>query len=403
MIGSMRRRPGTLLDVLLDEGLRLFFPLSALQAAAWPVLWVIVQGFDLPFARDLPPSLWHGHEMLVGAWGAALIGFLTTALPEFSDTPRLRGRPLIWLAAAWGVARVVGLLGADVLGLVAGLADLAWIGGLVAYGIRVSILKRTLDYAGFAAWLTTLAATEAFFRFAAATGDVIAAQTALRLVGLTFLGFLGLALARISVPVTNLALDPSEETSPWRPHPGRRNLAPGLVAVALAGEIAALEPAVSGWLWIAAGAAFLDRAGETFVGRAFFRLEILALFASAAVSGLGLVLVGAGRLGAPWPESAALHVALQGGLGVAVMAVLAIAGLFHTGRPLPFPRPLWAAFAAILAATALRTLPDLGLIGEPPGGPHALASLLWAAGFLVWLAVYWPYLAETPKGHASGC
>jgi len=205
------------------------------------------------------------------------------------------------------------------------------------------------------------------------------------------------------VPVTNLVLDPSEETSPWRPHPGRRNLAAGLVAVALAGEIAGLEPAVSGWLWIAAGAGFLDRAGETFVGRAFFRLEMLALFSSAAVSGLGLLLVGAGRLGAPWPESPALHVALQGGLGVAVMAVLAIAGLFHTGRPLPFPRPLWAAFAAILAATALRTLPDLGLIGEPPGGPHALASLLWAAGFFVWLAVYWPYLAETPKGHASGC
>ena len=403
MIDRVRRRVGALLDVLVDEGLRLFFPLAALQAALWPVVWVVIHGFDLPFARDLPPALWHGHEMLVGAWGAALLGFLTTALPEFSDTPRLRGRPLLLLAAGWGTARLVGLLGLDALGPLAGLADLGWIGGLVAYGLVVSIRRRTWDYLGFAVWLTGFFATEGFFRFAAATGDVAAAQTALRLVGLVFLGFLGLALARISVPVTNLVLDPSEETSPWRPHPGRRNLAAGLVAVALAGEIAGLEPAVSGWLWIAAGAGFLDRAGETFVGRAFFRLEMLALFASAAVSGLGLLLVGVGRLGAPWPESPALHVAFQGGLGVAVMAVLAIAGLFHTGRPLPFPRPLWFAFAAVLAATALRTLPDFGVIAAPPGGPHLLASLLWAGGFLVWLAVYWPFLSETPKGHASGC
>lgn len=65
--------------VLSDEGFRLFFPLAALHAALWPLLWVALWSFDLPLARDIPPGIWHGYEMIFGAWGAALLGFLTTA------------------------------------------------------------------------------------------------------------------------------------------------------------------------------------------------------------------------------------------------------------------------------------------------------------------------------------
>lgn len=61
--------------------------------------------------------------------------------------------------------------------------------------------------------------------------------------------------------VTNLILDPTETISPFRPHPGRLNLAPGLVALAIAGDLAGLSPAAGGYLPIAAGAAFMDRVG----------------------------------------------------------------------------------------------------------------------------------------------
>src|SRR5690606_25837381 len=84
--------------VLSDEGFRIFFPLSALYAALWPLAWVALWGFDLPFARNIPPGVWHANEMVFGAWGAALLGFLTTAAPEWTDTPRLRGGAL-WVLA----------------------------------------------------------------------------------------------------------------------------------------------------------------------------------------------------------------------------------------------------------------------------------------------------------------
>ena len=41
------------------------------------------------------------HEMLVGFVGAAMAGFLLTAVPSFTGRDAVRGLPLAWLAAAW--------------------------------------------------------------------------------------------------------------------------------------------------------------------------------------------------------------------------------------------------------------------------------------------------------------
>lgn len=383
----LRPRPA----LLADEGFRIFFPLAALHAALWPLWWVLVWGFDLPLA-SASPGLWHAHEMVFGAWGAALLGFLTTAAPEWTDTPRLRGRALWVLAGLWGLGRVAGLLGLEALLPLTMAADLAWGLALAWYLARISIDRHSTRVLSFLAWVLALVAAGAMARVQMALGEGAAAQDWLRAAGLLFLGLLGLALARVSVPVSNVVLDPSEATSPFRPHPGRLNLAPGLVALALAGEALGLSPAVTGFLWIAAGAGFMDRMAEGFIGRAFFRAEILALTLAAGLAGAGLLAFGAARLGASWGETAALHLALMGGLGLGVLAVLAIAGRFHTGQGLGLNRATRAAFALAGAAALLRALPEMGLLPWPPGPLHGLAALAWAAAFLLWLADYWPAL-----------
>lgn len=380
--------------ILGDEGFRLFFPLGAVYAAIWPLQWVLVFGLDLPLARTTPPGLWHAHEMIFGAFGAALIGFITTAIPEWTDTPKLQGRKLFALAGLWGAGRLVGFLGADALGLLGALADAAWLAALVAYVARVSWVKRTDRLVAFLFWLSALLAAQLAVQYAFLTEDVVLAQSMLHYAGFVFVGLLGLALARVSVPVTNQVLDPSEATSPFRPHPGRLHLAPGLVAVAVAGGLAGLSLEVTGFLMIAAGAAFMDRVGEAFIGREALRAEILALSGSSAFAGIGLILVGAARLGAPFGEVAGMHAAFMGGLGLGVLAVFSIAGLLHAGRPLGLSRATKAAFLCATAAVLLRVLPDLGLMPHLPGPPYAAASLLWAAAFLLWLYAYWPVLRD---------
>lgn len=390
--GPGRAMPQTLAGMLADEGLRLFFPLAALYAAVFPLFWVLAMGFDLPLARSVPPSLWHAHEMLIGAFGAALIGFLTTAVPEWTDTEPLRGRPLWGLAALWGAGRIVGFLGWDGLSAAGALADLAWMGALLAYLLRLSWAKRTDRLLTFAFWMGLLIACTATTRLFFLTGDSAAAQTWVHLAGFAFLGLLGLALARITVPVTNLVLDPSENSSPFRPHPGRLNLAPGMVLIAMAGQAAGLSPAVNGYLLLAAGAAFMDRVAEAFIGREAMRTEILLLAGASALAGAGLMMTGAAALGAPWGQVTGLHAAFMGGLGLGVYAVFCIAGLMHTNRPLGLPWPVRLGALALALSVALRLAPDLGF--DMPGPLHAGASLLWALGYLTWLAVFWPYVSK---------
>jgi uncharacterized protein involved in response to NO len=394
--------PPTLSQTLTDEGFRLFFPLTALHAALWPFLWVAVQGYGLIGADAIPPGVWHMHEMIWGSFGAALIGFLTTAFPEWTDTPPLKGQALWIMAGLWGTARIVGLAGSDALNVIAGLADLAWLCVLIGYGAHISWLKRTDALLPFLGWLCAFWLAEAAARWHMWQGDGFEAAEAMRAGGLVFLGMMGLTLARITISVTNLVLDPSGETSPFRPHPGRLNLGPGLVALAVVGQAAGVSQAVGGWLLIAAGAAMLDRVGEGFIGPEGMRAEILGLSLPSALAGTGLVWIGTARIGATWAETGGWHLALMGGLGLATLSVMSIAGLFHAGRALPFGRPARAALLLVVLATALRLIPEVTALA--PFALHLGATLLWAGAFAVWLWGYWPILSDPNSlGEHDGC
>lgn len=393
------------LHTLGDEGFRLFFPLTAIHAAAWPLLWVIAFGFDLPLTTTIPPGLWHVHEMVIGSFGAALIGFITTAVPEWTDTPRLRGRMLFGLAVLWGGGRLIGIVGAEAMNAVAAVCDLAWLAVLVWYLARVSLIKKTTRVVALLLWVAILLGAEALSRYAllTANGDIALAQRLAQLPGFVFLGILGVALARITVPVTNLVLDPTESTSPFRPHPGRLNLAPGLVAVFVAAEVLGFSQAATGYLLIAAGAAFMDRVAESFIGKLAVRAEIVALAGSSILAGLGLMLIGATRLGLPVPVNAGLHVAFMGGLGLGVLVVFSIAGLRHTGQALGFVKQTRLALILLCAAVALRAGPEIMPSSLFPSPPYSLVSLIWAAAFLLWLKVYWPFLRDPSTFQPEGC
>lgn len=406
MTMTQTARSGTIAQTLASlsrEGFRLFFPLAAIHAALWPLLWVIVFNFNLPFASSIPPGIWHMHEMIIGTFGAALIGFITTSVPEWTDTKRLQGNALLALAALWAAARVFGLIGVTVLDALSAVCDILWLGALVAYLVSISIEKRSTRLSAFVFWITALLLTEIVTRYAfldiATHADL--AQRAARLSGFVFLGILGIALARVTVPVTNLVLDPSEETSPFRPHPGRLNLAPGLVGLLVLAEALGLSDATTGYLFVAAGAAFMDRIAEAFIGKKIIRAEILALVGSSAFAGLGLILIGVAQLGAPISDFAGLHLAFMGGLGLGVLSIFAIAGLRHTGRALGLVRQTRFAMLLLVAATLLRVVPEVWPTALLPSPPYYAVSLVWAAAFLLWLKVYWPFFRELPRTNAS--
>ncbi|MDJ1160266.1 NnrS family protein [Chelatococcus sp. SYSU_G07232] len=388
---------------LLSEGLHLFFPVAALHALLWLPLWTLPFALDLPLARAIPAGQWHAHEMIFGTYGAALAGFLTSAVPEWTDTPPRQGRDLLLLLGLWLPGRLIGVLGADDAIWLAGAADVAFLSLLAWFAAAPMITRRSLRHGSFVAWLCLLCVAEAGIRIAWMVGAHDLSGRLLAAAVLVFLVLLALALGRINVVVLNLALDPSGGATPYRPHPGRQNLAAALTT--LYGLAGLLFPESQGpaFLALAAGSAFMDRLAEWFIGRSLLRGHVLALGAANLFAGLGLIAIGAAGLGAPIPPMTGVHLLSVGALGSAVLAVFVIAGLRHTGRPLALPWQAHAAITLIGLAALLRVLPEVGVLTQLAGMHHGLAALAWAGAFALWLARFLSFFLEPGVPPESAC
>lgn len=382
----------------LVEGLRLFFPVAACHAVLLPLVWVTVFAFALPFAGDIPASQWHAHEMIFGTYGAALAGFLTAAVPEWTDTKPRAGWALLALFFLWLPGRLIGFVGWDALIAVAGLTDLAFLGLLFWYVLQALIERGSMQHSSFAVWVGLLCCVELGIRLAWLAGHIDLSARLLQAALMLFLIFFALAVARINVVVINLALDPSGDTTPYRPHPGRQNLAAGLVALYTVAALAAPASTVPAYLALAAAAAFFDRLSEWFIGTALFHTQVLSLAGANLFAGAGFLLIGLAGLGVPLSPTTGLHLLSVGSLGLAVMSVFIIAGLRHTGRPLDLPWQAHAAVVLMAAAGLMRVLPETGFGALLSGAHYALSAALWSASFAIWLAGFLPLLRHPLRG-----
>jgi uncharacterized protein involved in response to NO len=78
--------------------------LCAIFAIFW---WPLAAQLWLPAGSVENPVIWHAHEMLFGFVGAAVGGYLLTALPSWTGHPPLHGAELIGLTLMWVLARLV--------------------------------------------------------------------------------------------------------------------------------------------------------------------------------------------------------------------------------------------------------------------------------------------------------
>src|SRR4026207_1552223 len=163
---------------LFAYGFRPFFfaagAFAVLGLVAW--LWLYTTGVQ-PLPNG-PAQLWHGHEMLYGFVGAAIAGFLLTAVPSWTGARGFAGTPLILLATLWLAGRLA-FAAASVLpvGLVA-LFDLAFMPALG--GILVPPLVRARNRnSPLLVVLAGIWLTDVVFLYALMRDDPLLARTTL--------------------------------------------------------------------------------------------------------------------------------------------------------------------------------------------------------------------------------
>ena len=163
-------------------GFRPFFFAALCYASVSMMAWVWIRASGAMPLSSLPPSLWHGHEMLFGFIGAAIAGFLLTAVPSWTGSRGFTGWPLVLVSAAWLAGRIAFALAAYVpIGLLA-LLELLFLPALAVL-VAPALLRAWNRNTPLLMVLLVLWLVDATFLYAAALHDLKLASTTL-LVGI---------------------------------------------------------------------------------------------------------------------------------------------------------------------------------------------------------------------------
>ena len=122
--------------VFLRNGFRPFFLGSAIIAILNTVIWIAYLLGFIEINSIFSPTNWHLHEMIFGFIGAAIAGFLLTAIPNWTGRPPLKGLNLLSLFLLWVLGRVVIFYSEYTGALFAALADLPFFFILSLYIFR---------------------------------------------------------------------------------------------------------------------------------------------------------------------------------------------------------------------------------------------------------------------------
>lgn len=384
-------------SVLFAYGFRPFFLLAAGYAMLPMLLWsgFLLGLWDAPVGGD--PFAWHMHEMVYGFGGAALAGFLLTAVPEFTDSQPVTGWRLAALVLCWIAARLA-VWNAASLGpwpaAVLSLVSLGWLIALVAPPLwtRAAGRHRALVYGLAALWLAEAATFHAWLG-GSLPGVAWSTRAGLNTALGLFMILILLVLARVSMVIVNRALEAQGDTGRhYLARPPRRNLAIFAIAVFLALDVLAPGSTLAGWVALAAMAATLNILNDWHLGRVLREPYVLALYAVLWLMALGFAGIGIDALAGGWLGPGSRHLLAAGAMGLAVLAVMTIAGQIHTGRELADTWTIRLALVAIVLAALARALP-LWLAPTAYGAiAYGLSGLLWSLGFGLYLVAIGPML-----------
>lgn len=387
MTDQANERAGCQGPAFFSYGFRPFFLGAALFAGVAVPAWILLltgvgESEFFSAARQ-----WHVHEMVFGFLPAVIIGFLLTAIPNWTDRTPIRGRQLRRLCTLWLAGRLVmaipfltpllsAFVDAAFLVIAAGLVwreiaggkswSHALIGGLISLYAGANILFHVLALSG--------AATELPERMALGLDMVLLALIGGRVIP----NFTRAFLAEVGM---------SEQPAPFSRFDG---LAVVLVGTASVSWTVQPQAMVTGGLLVAAGLTNLGRLLRWY-GWLTWR-EPLALILHLGYGWLvmSLLALGGAILGLGLPATDAVHALTTGAVGVMTLAIMTRASLGHTGRP-KHAGPLTVCIYLLVNLGAMVRVfgPCFDLSTNLVLG---FAAISWSGAYLLFALVYGPFL-----------
>jgi uncharacterized protein involved in response to NO len=374
---------------LFAYGFRPFFLAALLYAALGIGMWIWIRSGGGPTPIALPSHLWHGHEMLFGFVGAAIAGFLLTAVPSWTGARGFAGTPLVLLTIVWLLGRIAFVSISHVSVTVVAVVELAFL-PLLALLIAPPLLRARNRNTPLLFVLLALWLTDATFVRGLLLGEPRLSSAAL-LVGIDIvLVLITMIGGRIVPAFTASALRQGNINAPVRSHrPLDIATLLSMVGVVLIDVLRPGSHAAGIVAAIAAALQFARLAG--WQGRHTLRKPIVwVLHTSYLWLPLGLALKATFLLSGIASAAQWLHALTIGAAASMIVAVITRAALGHTGRPLVVSPGIATAYVLLSLAALVRVFVDVpGL--EREWAVRASAGL-WILAFLLVLVTYAPIL-----------
>ena len=322
--------------------------------------------------------------MLFGYGGAALAGFMLTAIPNWTGRLPVSGLPLLGLLLLWLAGRVV-MLTPDYFGVYPAAAiEAAFFPALAVLAAIEIIAGHNWKNLKIVLALTFLSAVNLAFHGLVLTGSD--PQAIFRAAISGFVMLVAIVGGRMVPSFTRNWM--AKASSAALPSPFDRADKVALVALAAAWTVIPEQIATA---WLCGGAAILQgyRWSRWLGWRTWREPLLLQLHLAYGFLPIGLALIALAALGIV-SHFSALHVLTVGVIGNMTLAVMTRATLGHTGRSLVASRRTTTAYAALVLAALLRPLAEL----VPEHYQHILAvsGACWIAAFTLFVVEYGPFL-----------
>lgn len=370
---------------LLSYGFRLLFTLVVIQALFHISAWLLHWNGLLTIDPGFNPVLWHGHEMIVGFAGAAIAGFLLTAVATWTGRPPVSGWPLLLLCLSWLIARAVIVI--PTAAAVAGIFYWAWL--LALMGREVLLAKNQRNYKILLV-LSLMLFLESLFQYSLVAENGWSRQVVWSQIWLTIM-LVSIIGGRIIPAFTRnwLRLNRPELNEDQQPASfGRLDVVATIALLAFAiATLIPLSASLQAMLAITSGILQLWRLWRWRGIYTFADPLVWMLHLSYAWIPLAMLIFAMSQLGFV-SVSAGIHALTIGTIASMIVSVASRAALGHTGRSLESHPLLTSAIVLISLAAIVRVIAAM----VPESMYLTGSAILWLAGFLCFAIRYVPIL-----------
>jgi uncharacterized protein involved in response to NO len=353
--------------------------------------WLLSYAGILVVPDNFDILLWHQHEMLYGFAGAAMTGFILTAIPNWTGRLPIRGAHLGLLVFLWILGRIGFLITATIGPMATAVFDLPF--------LIVLVLAITREIISGKNWrnLPVVILISVF-----TLGNFLVHLQILDIIETAELGLrLSMFVLSILVALIGGRIVPSF-TRNWLVQINARVLSSqmgvfdkiALIALGIfvIAQVAKPEHQATALLALFAGLLHGLRLMRWKGWMTFAEPLIWILHIAYAWLAVALILIGLSGLTDFVPYTSAIHALTVGAFSTMILAVMTRASLGHTGRVLKATTGTTTVFILITIAAILRVYEPF--LNEPSSLVIWISGIAWTAAFVLFSILYFPILTH---------